>query len=149
MPIVPVPSTVAEFRDALGLAFELSDEFAFAQAVVTTDHLHRCIDFAVFTEIGDGLAPTLNWLSDRIGHRPRPRRVLLISIRSIDGIIVAERDLAEFRFAQQAVDRLGARLIDWIETDGELVRSYAYLANPHTTWSAQARAEGALDVADW
>ncbi|MDH3294171.1 MAG: hypothetical protein OER95_07605, partial [Acidimicrobiia bacterium] len=76
MPIVPVPSTIAEFRDALGLALELSEEFAFAQAVVTTDHLHRCTDFAVFTEIGDGLAPALSWLSGRVEHHPQPHRVL-------------------------------------------------------------------------
>ena len=149
MPIVPVPKSVVSFRDALGLVLELSDEFAFAQAVLVTDRANRCIDFMVFTEVGDGLATGLRWLSRRIAMYPCRSRVLLISVRSIDELCVAERDLADYRFAEHTIGALGAVLRDWIETDGEVVRSYAYLTNPNTTWSAEALAEGALDATEW
>lgn len=149
MAIVPVPFTISSFRDALGLAFELSDEFAFAQAAVLIDRQRRCVDFGVFTEVGQGLTPALGWLSRRVDHHRPSLRALFISVRSVNGLIVAEHDLAEFRFAVHTAAQMGVSVIDWLETDGELVRSYAYLTNPNTVWSMQAAAEGAVDCSDW
>ncbi len=149
MPIVPVPSTVSSFRDALGLALELSDEFAFAHAVLVTDHNGCCVDFGVLTRFGEGLIPVLGWLSDRVERQNNPRNVILFTARTLDWHVVAERDLAEYRFAATIVNRLGLHLVDWIETDGEIVRSYAYLANPNTGWANQAAAEGVVDVDEW
>ena len=74
----------------------------------------------------------LRWLSDRVEGYHNPRNVILFTARTLDWQVVAERDLAEYRFAATIVNRLELDLVDWIETDGEIVRSYAYLANPNT-----------------
>ena len=149
MSIIPIPTTISSFRDALGIALELSDEFAFAQAAAVVDPSDRCVDFAVFTEVGDGLVPSLGWLSTRASGHPPLSRVVLYSVRSVDGLIIAEIDLAEYRFAAVTIGRMGANLVDWIETDGEMVRSYAYLTTPQTQWAMDAMAEGAVDCTDW
>jgi len=149
MSIIPIPNTISGFRDALGIALELSEEFAFAQAAAVVDPSHRCVDFAVFTDVGDGLVPSLAWLSTRAGGYSPNCSVVLFSVRSVDGLVIAEMDLAEYRFAAGTISRMGARLLDWIETDGEMVRSYAYLTTPQTRWAMDALSEGAIDCTDW
>lgn len=149
MSIVPVPESICSFRDALGLALELSDEFAFAHAVVVLSPDRRCVDFRVFTAIVDNVSEVLGWVSYRLERRTTPALVMLISVRSVDGWSIYERDLSNFRLARKKISDLGATLIDWIETDGELVRSYAYIVNPNTAWSIEAGAEGAVDHLDW
>lgn len=149
MSIVPVPDSIRSFRDALGLALELSDEFAFAHAAVVLSPNRRCVAFKVFTAIVDNLSEVLSWLTHRFDGPLAPSVVLLISIRSVDGWSIYERDLSDFRFARATIAGYGGSLLDWIETDGELVRSYAYLVNPNTAWSVEAGAEGALDHLDW
>ncbi len=148
MSIVPVPESICSFRDALGLALELSDEFAFAHTAVILSSDRRCIDFRVFTAVVDNLSDVLEWLATRPQDSADSPLVLLISVRSVDRSIY-EHDLSTFRLARTRVSALGAMLLDWIETDGELVRSYAHLVNPSTAWSIEAEAEGALDTLDW
>ena len=145
MSIVPVPDLIRSFRDALGLALELSDEFAFAHAALVLSPDRRCVDFEVFTSIVENLSEILGWLSCRFESHADSAFVLLISIRSVDGWSIYERDLSDFRFARATISGFGGHLVDWIETDGELVRSYAYLVNPNTAWSVEAAAEGAFD----
>lgn len=149
MSIVPVPDSIRSFRDALGLALELGDEFAFAHAALVLSADRRCVDFEVFTSIVDNLSKVLSWLSDRFERRTDSSLVLLISIRSVDGWSIYEHDLSDFRFARATISGFGGHLLDWIETDGELVRSYAYVVNPNTAWSVEAGAEGAVDHLDW
>jgi antitoxin (DNA-binding transcriptional repressor) of toxin-antitoxin stability system len=43
-------------------------------------------------------------------------------------------DLIRFERWGQRLARAGAPLIDWIETDGDDVRSYAYITDPATAW---------------
>lgn len=148
MSIVPVPDSIGSFRDALGLALELSDEFAFAHAAVVLNPDRRCVDFGVFTSIVDNLSEVLSWLSSQFELRVDSAQVLLISVRSVDGWSIYERDLSNFRLARTTIAECGGLLIDWIETDGELVRSYAHVVNPNTAWSLEAEAEGALDHLD-
>lgn len=149
MSIVPLPHSIHSFRDALGLALELSDEFAFAHAALVLTPDRRCVDFEVFTAIGDNLSEVLSWLSGRVERYVDSALVLLISIRSVDGCSIYEQDLSNFRLARTTISGYGGSLLDWIETDGELVRSYAYLVNPNTAWSMGAGAEGALDDLGW
>ncbi len=148
MSIVPVPQSITSFRDALGLALELSDEFAYAHAVVILAPDRRCVELQLFTGIVDNLGVMLGWLSSRLVRGYAPVPVLLISVRSVDGWSVYERDLNDFRFARATIGELGGELVDWLETDGELVRSFAHLVDPGSAWSTQARAEGALDDVD-
>lgn len=149
MSIVPLPHSIRSFRDALGLALELSDEFAFAHAVLVLSPDRQCVDFEIFTAVGDNLSEVLSWLSSRLERGLDTALVLLISIRSVDGWSIYEQDLDDFRFVRATIAGYGALLLDWIETDGELVRSYAYLVNPNTAWSLAAGAEGALDDLGW
>ena len=102
----------------------------------------------VFTAVVDNLPEVLGWLSSRLQALAGKALVLLISVRSLDSWYVYERDLSDYRLARATISRYGATLVDWIETDGDLVRSYAYLVNPNTAWSVQAGAEGALDHLD-
>ncbi len=149
MSIVPVPESIMSFRDALGLALELSDEFAFAHAAVVLSPTRACVDFRVFTAIVDNPSEVLGWLSHRFHRYVSPALVLLISVRSVDGWSVYERDLTDFRFARNTIAELGGLLLDWIETDGDLVRSFAHLVNPNTAWSVEAAAEGAVEHLEW
>ena len=59
--------------------------------------------------------------------------------------LVRERDLHLYRRARWSLGRAGCDLVDWIETDGDLFRSYAYLTCPAAAWAGDPPANRLSD----
>ncbi len=131
----PPVSPVRSFRDAVGFALELADRYAFVAAAALLDADGVPVDVAVVEGLGSPIEPVVAWAAGADGWRSAPRRTLLISIRPFDPGVVAEDDLRRYRQARWSLGRAGCHLIDWIETDGDLVRSYAYLTCPAEAWA--------------
>ncbi len=152
------PKSINSFRDAVGLALRVADEFAFANAVAVLDADGSCRSLAMTSGIGASAEPLLRWLTtdDRVwlpAKRP-PRRVdgtdpiersalgpvpaslLVVSVGELDPSVIRECDLERYRRAQRTAGRRGLRLLDWMATDGDAVRSYAYLVDPIGAWPA-------------
>ncbi len=49
---------------------------------------------------------------------------------------LVERDLGLFRLARRKLAAEGLDLLDWLHTDGELVRSMAYATDPSRAWTS-------------
>ncbi len=140
--------TITCFRDALGLAMELSDDYAFANAGIMLNSQGRVVDGVITDDVGISIRPVVQQIVDRQRHRGLSppyvaNSAVLLSIRPVDGPIVREHHLADFRWASGQIAAVGGRLADWIETDGDVFRSYAYLVYPASAWvddSPSARA---------
>ena len=136
----PHVAPIESFRDAVGFALELADRHAFIAAAVLLGSDGRPLDMATSNGLGAGIEPVVAWaagIGDPPGRRRgtvRPRRALLVSVRSFDPETIREADLRRYREARWSFARTGCDLIDWIETDGDLFRSYAYVTCPAGAW---------------
>jgi len=131
----PRPTPITTFRDALGLAMSLADEYAFANAAVLLAGDGRPIDVAVDEGIGATIEPVVAWACGARCWARRPHSALVLSIRPHEAEVVRERDLWRYRQAGWSLGRAGFDLLDWIETDGDLFRSFAYLTCPARAWA--------------
>lgn len=133
---------VNTFRDALGVAMALADDYAFANAAVLIEPDGQVHDIGVVDGVGTTIDEVIGWICHALEraaaapvHGPGPvAGVLVISVRPFEADIVREADLFRFRAASWSVARAGASLLDWIETDGDLFRSYAYTTCPAAAW---------------
>ncbi|MEM7274324.1 MAG: hypothetical protein AAF547_14670 [Actinomycetota bacterium] len=133
---------VNTFRDALGVAMAIAEDYAFANAAVLVEPGGRIHDIGIVEGIGTSIDGLTRWVvaalggaaAARQGRRSPPLRVLLISVRPFEVDTIRESDLRRYREASWAVANTGADLLDWIETDGDLFRSYAYTTCPGVAW---------------
>lgn len=138
-------STVTSFRDALGLGLELSDEFAYAQAALLLSVDGTIMGATVSTSVGVGLTSTLAWC---LAEAPpdQSAEVLMLTVRCLDLDRIYEQDLELYRRVERTLAGTNLGLVDWIETDGDCARSFAYLIHPDTAWStdpaSHRRADG-------
>ncbi len=63
------------------------------------------------------------------------RNVLLVSVCPTATPTIRESDLDLFRSLRWRLSIAGVDLVDWIETDGDHVRSFAYLTCPAAAWA--------------
>lgn len=131
----PIPA-LRSFRDAIGFALELADRYAFVAAAVLLGPNGQPIDLAVAEGLGSSIEPVVAWAAGIDGWGAVPRRSLLISVRPFDPEVIREADLRRYRQARWSLAGAGCHLVDWIETDGDLVRSYAYVTCPAEAWAA-------------
>lgn len=139
MSSIPIPPSIVTFRDAVGLAMQLADEFAFVNAAALLDSGGTVLDLAIAEGIGRTIDPVVRWAAATV---PAPQtagtdhgcRVVLVSVQPYDVDLIRESDLRLYRRAGWSMAAVGHRLVDWIETDGEDFRSYAYVTCPATAW---------------
>lgn len=149
----PITGILSGFRDGLGLAMRLADEYACIGAAVLLDRSGNILDVITADGIGRPVGPLIGRVCaalDRPERQPRPcaedlsdlsdsataavSTVVLLTVRPFDADVIREADLRLFRRARWAIGVAGAELRDWIETDGDLFRSYAYITCPALAW---------------
>lgn len=140
---------VSSFRDALGLAMELADEYAFVNAGVVLTDSGVVTDIVLAEGIGRTIEPVTRWLIEAAGYWPETTKLLLLSVRPFDVDVIREDDLRRYRAASWGVAGAGGDLIDWIETDGDLFRSYAYVTCPANAWNGDRPEDRLSDGSPW
>lgn len=132
------PSTIVDFRDALGLAMALADEYAFANAVTLLDSDGAIVDLAIVHGVGYTIEPLLSWATAAAAATQGrgPVAAVLLSVRPHEVGVVREEDLWRYRRGCWTMAAAGLELLDWIETDGDLYRSFANIACPALAWTA-------------
>ncbi len=141
-------TSIITFRDALGLAMELADDYAFVNAAAIVDHGGNLVDLIVAEGIGRTIDPVIGWLCEPPPPRNRGRPIaqtLVVSVRPFEADVVREQDLRLYRSARWTLAAAGIELIDWIETDGDLFRSYAYVTCPARAWERDPPADRLSD----
>ena len=144
------PVAVPTFRDALGLAMQLADEYAFVNAAALVGGDAQVLDLAVAEGIGRSVGPLVDWLVASPAWpspalRARATGVLLVTVRPFEAEVVREADLRCYRRCRWSLAMAGNPLLDWIETDGDLVRSYAYTTCPAEAWPGDPPAQRPCD----
>jgi hypothetical protein len=134
-----LPPSIVSFRDALGFAMELSAHHQAVHAAVLLGRAGRPVDVAVTvptesSERSQSIEPVVSWASQRLPWPFSPHRVLVVSVGHLVPDLVRESDIERYRRATWTLAEAGCSLLDWIETDGDLFRSYAYLTCPATAW---------------
>lgn len=146
----PDAGTLSGFRDGLGLVMQLADEYAFISAGVLLDGPGNIVDVITTQGIGQPVGPLVGRVCIALDGSKEPpvdgsrsgsggtsrsvERVVLLTVRPFDADVIREADLNLFRRARWAIGVAGAELLDWIETDGDLFRSYAYVTCPALAW---------------
>ena len=159
------PEPICCFRDALGLAMQLHHqvhEDAFwtdsspepaspdpqhlpsrptAVAVAFLSTSGECLDLGVFrkTSVASAGHWAIGICGGFEGRTSAISKVLLTSLRPQLTQTIHESDLELFRSIRWQMSTVGAELVDWIETDGDHVRSFAYLTCPITAWMEEQR----------
>ena len=147
----PDPVSIVTFRDAVGLAMVVADEYAFANVAAVLDEQGDLVEFAVTEGIGQTIEPIVAWAVAAPARAPTAEAsgsgsgVLLLSVRPYEVDIVHQQDLRLFRTARWALACAGLHLVDWIETDGDMFRSYAYVTCPSDAWVDDPLAERLSD----
>lgn len=136
---------IASFRDALGVAMELADRHAFVNAALLLGPDGRPVDLAVVEGLGGSIEPVVAWATGARRWITTPRAVLLVSVRPVDPDVVCEADIRRYRHADWSLTLAGCRLVDWIETDGDLFRSYAHLIHPARAWAGDPPSDRLAD----
>ena len=149
-----MPNRSSPFVTRSGLAMELADEYAFVNAAAILDRDRRLHDLIVAEGIGRTIEPVVGWLTDAVGLRFTDQRlgsvgVVLVTVRPFDVDVVREEDLHLYRRAGWAIAERGAHLIDWIETDGDCFRSYAYVTCPARAWEYDPPGHRLSDGRTW
>jgi hypothetical protein len=128
---------------------EFADDYAFVNAGAVLDETGNVVDIVMAEGIGQSIEPVARWLVD--GHRcwPQAPTVLLVSVRPFEVDVVREQDLLRYRHAGWAIAAAGGQLIDWIETDGDLFRSYAYVTCPGDAWPNDGPDQRHFDSLRW
>jgi len=72
--------------------------------------------------------------------RPTTFQTLFVSAGAAVGDELAEVDLAMFRIVRRRLALDGIDLLDWMHTDGELIRSMSYAADASRAWTADDEA---------
>lgn len=123
---------ILTFRDALGLAMSLADDHAFVHAAVCLDPHHAIIGMPQSEGLGRSPGPLIAAVCDQ--SPGSVAAVVLATVRPFEPDVVREADLQLFRRSRWALAEVGIDLLDWIETDGDLFRSYAYVTCPALAW---------------
>ncbi len=145
------PLSIVTFRDAVGLAMAVADDFAFANVAALIRRDGTVADMAIAEGIGKTIEPLVAWAvagpvdgSDS-SRWPEKPDVMLLSVRPFEVDIIREQDLLLFRTARWVLAGSGLGLVDWIETDGDLFRSYAYVSCPTEAWPGDPPTERYAD----
>jgi hypothetical protein len=133
---------VVTFRDALGLAFELSATHGRGHYALLSDRGHRAVELVVrppgcrrdpsrhrHVDLADGRA---GWTSVLTAGGS----LLVISVSDLGHTTFPPDRQAAYRRSQLALRRRNIAFRDWIQTDGDLFVSAAHTLHPESAWSS-------------
>jgi hypothetical protein len=114
---------IRSFTDAIAVAFGVRRRFTHAHTAVLVDAFGQVVDLTVFSLRSSSIDTALGWASCFVTNETRcVRRMVLVSAVSAS----EEREDADVEVLRQARERfgdLGVLVVDWLQCDGNVVRS--------------------------
>ena len=130
MASTPLPNSVSSFRQAIGLALLLGES-------QTDSSIAICLSkaFAVQT-VRSTTGATIELVAQLISERPAKAgdHLLVLTHSPIPLGGVSDSDLFTYSLLRHTGELVGRRLLDWVATDGDDIRSFAYLTHPVSAW---------------
>jgi hypothetical protein len=129
------------FVDAVAEAMAIRQRFRRGHAAAVLDDAGTLLDLTVFTAHDHSMHDALDWASCMVLDDDRATRLVLLSAVTTSVRQPCEADLGVLRRARAAFGDRGVTVIDWIQTDGEDIRSLAFTLGIDA-WDPPAAATG-------
>ena len=115
---------IVSFTDAIAIAFGVRRQFVRAHTAVLVDSRGRVVDLTVFSRPDSMIDTALDWAGCFAVNDGGVRRMVLVS--AVDDGVADEpkvEDLELLREARAHFADLGVLVVDWLQCDGNVVRS--------------------------
>jgi hypothetical protein len=114
------------FADAIAEALAIQQRFRRGHAVAVLDHTGTLLDLTVFTARDHSMHDALDWAGCMVLNDERATRLVLLSAVATSVRQPCEADFDVLRRARARFGEHGVTVVDWIQTDGEDIRSLAF-----------------------
>jgi hypothetical protein len=114
------------FADAIAEALAIQQRFRRGHAAAVLDEAGSVLDLTVFTARDHTMHDALDWAGCMVQSDERATRVVLLSAVTTSVRQPCEADLDVLRRARARLGEQGVTVVDWIQTDGEDIRSLAF-----------------------
>jgi hypothetical protein len=129
----PRTRAINHFADAACAAVGLQELYGrFAAAVLLGDD-GEIVDMRPFAGERACVACAIEWAVNFVDH-PRAHRIVLLSSDSSSVRHAKEDDIRLYRELCDELDLNGFELVDWIQTDGDLLRSLTFTCDLAPNW---------------
>ena len=129
------------FVDAIAEAMAIQQRFGRGHAAAVLDDAGTLLDLTVFTAREHSMHDALDWASCMVLDDDRATRLVLLSAVTTSVREPREADLDVLRRARVLFGDRGVTVVDWIQTDGEDIRSLAFTLGIDA-WDPPAAARG-------
>ena len=129
------------FVDAVAEAMAIQQRFTRGHAAAVLDDAGTLLDLTVFTARDHSMHDALDWASCMVLDDDRATRLVLLSAVTTTVRHPCEADLSVLRRARTLFGDRGVTVVDWIQTDGEDIRSLAFTLGVDA-WDPPAAATG-------
>jgi hypothetical protein len=115
---------IASFTDAIAVAFGVRRRFAHGHAVALVDGRGQVLDLTVFSRPENSVETALGWASCFAANDGTVRRMVLLSaVGSGVDHEPREADVGVLYRARARFGEMGVLVVDWLQCDGNVVRS--------------------------
>ncbi|HEX6310404.1 MAG TPA: hypothetical protein VF152_02120 [Acidimicrobiia bacterium] len=129
------------FTDAIAEALAIRQRFRRGHAAAILDDAGTILDLTVFTARDHSMHDALHWASCIASTDDRATRMVLLSAVTTSVRAPREGDLEMLRRARAVLGERGVSVVDWIQTDGDDIRSLACTLGIDT-WGSAALTRG-------
>lgn len=115
---------ITSFTDAIAIAFGVRRRFTHAHTAAMLDHRGQVLDLTVFSRPDNSIETALGWAGCFAASDSSVRRMVLLS--AVDNGVAYESRQSEvevLRLARARFADLGVLVVDWLQCDGNVVRS--------------------------
>jgi hypothetical protein len=135
---------ITSFTDAIATAFGVRRRFTHAHTAALIDGRGQVVDLTVFSLPASSVDTALGWAGCFAANDGSVRRMVLVSaIADSVGHEPREADVAVLHRARVRFAELGVLVVDWLQCDGNVVRSID-LASDGEGWRLAAACERSL-----
>jgi hypothetical protein len=122
------------YGDAAAAAMGISEGHGYGHAAAALDAAGNLLDLTVFSEPHHTIYDALFYAHGLVLFDPTVTRLVLLSALRRDVSEVKERDIETLRGARRLFADCDVTVIDWIQTDGEQIRSVGLTTEQHACW---------------
>jgi hypothetical protein len=135
-----MPSTtrsIHSFADAVATALGLYDLYGRYAALALLDDDRTIIDMTPFSGDAACVLCAVEWADCLLHSDPHSSQAVLLSGTEQSVLELREDDVRLFGFIRDELGALDVEVLDWIQTDGENIRSLAFSCDVDTVWEAE------------
>ena len=127
---------VKTLEDALGIAFKIQHNYGYGHFALQATQDGQLISIGIFDRPNDTVVEAVRFLSQLLHDLPsRESNSLIISITEKNPDNLSDADLSIFTWASNILNSRDNTLLDWIEINDELFRSYSNTLTPNQAWN--------------